>query len=171
MVQAEPCQGRRARDFPRLPIESRGFLLFLEAAATAPATIASGRVWRDDRSPFACWLERMHFRVVRLTDYTVEIGAGEGRAYCQHRYKLPLWAQRFHRQLRERGRAGEQVSREVCLEIARGVLPRHALHESPLQGMTRRRRQAVDRATDHLPLGPRADAARRRAWQDADRLW
>jgi hypothetical protein len=161
----------QARALPKLPIGSRGFLLFLEEAATAAARIPGSTVWHGDRSPFARWLGRMGFRVVRLTDYTVEIGAGEGRAYLQNRYRLPIWAQRFHRELRASGRRGSEVSGETCLAIMRRVGPSHARFETGLQATARRRREAVDRAVDDLPLGPRADQARRRAWQDADRLW
>ena len=66
----------------------------------------------------------MHFRVVRLTDYTVEIGAGEGRAYCQNRYKLPLWAQRLNDE-------GTQLVGEVA-ELFRNDQPwEGALVEGP----------------------------------------
>ena len=172
MEPSVPQPGAKASEFPRLPIGSRGFLLFLERPDVEPARTPKGQTWPGITSPFARWLASQGFRVIRLTDYTVEIGAGEGRAYCQSRYRLPVWAQRFHRQLRAAAPDGSRdVGVERCLEIARHVAPRHAHYETGLQAAERRRRDSVDRAVDHLPLGPRADQLRARARHDADRLW
>jgi hypothetical protein len=109
-----------------MPIAGRGFRLFLERATTAPARIpASDIFWPDDCSPFRRWMVSQGFRIIRLTDRTIEYGAGEGRAYAQARYRLPRWCREFHQELRRIGREEglPEIPREACLALLDRLAP------------------------------------------------
>jgi hypothetical protein len=121
-----PQSAPTARELPRMPIAGRGFRLFLEQSTTAPASVPSSTTfWPAESSPFRRWLGTLGFRVVRLTDRTIEYGAGEGRAYMQARYRLPRWCRKFHQELRRiaEEEGTREIPREGCLALLDRVAP------------------------------------------------
>jgi hypothetical protein len=137
-----------------MPIAGRGFRLFLEQPSTAPARIPRDRYWPDDTSPFRRWMVSLGFRVVYMTDHTIEYGAGAGRAYAQGRYRLPNWCRKFHQELR-RIAADDgvtEVPREACLALMARVAT-HTRHRGIGEQM-RHQRWEDERAADGFgPLG------------------
>ncbi|MGE4164309.1 MAG: hypothetical protein AB7G23_21540 [Vicinamibacterales bacterium] len=144
----DQAEALKASDLPRMPIGGRGFRLFLERPAIEAARVPRDRFWPGDTSPFRVWLTTIGFRVVRMTDHTVEYGAGEGRAYMQARYRLPRWCRRFHQELRRI--AGEEGSREIPREACLALLDRVAPHTRSLGfgEQMRRRADEDERAAD-----------------------